>query len=99
MTHTTTEGQDLIDVTIQNYGDLETGLFKLLADNSAIDINTTIQSGDELKINNEELGETQVIQYYQNRDFVVNNADEQQLNTVLGAFNNAFNNAFDNITL
>jgi len=98
MTHKVSEGQDIIDISIQNFGSIEEGLFKLINDNN-LTVNDSLTSGQELTINQVDNGNKQVISYFSNRDFVINNADEVQLSTLLGAFNNDFNNDFDNTTL
>lgn len=99
MKHTVSDGQDVFDIAIQRYGSVELGLFELLNDNDNLTINDSISSGDEFDFNNTNIGEKQVISYFSNRNFVINNADELQLETVLGAYNNEFGNGYDNTTL
>lgn len=93
------EGQDIIDVTIQNFGDLETGLFSMFTSNPGIGLNTNLTSGQKITLNNENSGLIKEKTYFKQRNFVINNADETQLAVSIGAFNSAFNTAFDNANI
>ena len=96
MEYITKDGQDIIDVTIQNFGDLETGLFSMFASNPGIGLNSNLTSGQKITLNNEKSGLIKEKTYFKQRKFVVNNADETQLSVTIGSFNSAFNTAFDN---
>ena len=93
------EGQDIIDVTIQNFGDLESGLFELLGSNPELNLNSNLSSGLKLTLNNEKIGLIKEKQYFKQRIFVINNADESQLQTAIGEFGVGFNNDFNNQNL
>lgn len=99
MKYTTKSGQDIIDVTIQHFGDLETGLFELIKSNPGTGLNSNLNSGDILTLNNENVGLIQEKNYFKQRNFVVNNADLSQISTTYGDFNDDFNNDFLNNTL
>lgn len=93
------DGQDIIDVTIQQFGDIESGLFELFSANDGIGLNSTLGSGQKLTINNENLGLIREKTYFKQRNFVINNADETIVTTTLGDYNSDFSSDFNNITL
>lgn len=93
------DGQDIIDVTIQNFGDLESGLFELFSGNNGIGLNSTLSSGQKLTTNNENIGLIREKTYFRQRSFVINNADETIVTTTLGDYNDDFSSDFNNITL
>jgi hypothetical protein len=99
MEYTSKNGQDIIDITIQNFGNIESGLFEMLTDNPGVNLNTNLTPGQKLTLNNENVGLIREKQYFKQRIFVINNADELQLNTQIGGFNSDFNNDFNNKTL
>lgn len=99
MEYTIKNGQDIIDITIQNFGDLETGLFSMFTSNPGIGLNSNLTSGQKLTLNNENIGLTKEKTYFKQRNFVINNADESQLTISIGAFSKAFNTAFDNANI
>lgn len=85
-------GQDIFDVVLQEFGTLD-NLGQFITDNG-LSINDYISSGQELTINNENTGELRVKNSFEKANFVVMNADEEQLATTIGAFNGDFNNDF-----
>lgn len=91
-------GQNIFDVCIQHFGDIETGLIDILTTNS-VSINSVLQSGQKLTINNENAGIVKNVDFFKNRNFVVNNADDDDNGTIIGDFNNDFNNDFFNNTI
>ena len=95
MIHVATEGQDIFDVVIQRFGQID-NIFDLLADNPSLSINSRLSSGDELTINNEEKGELRIKTLIQNINFVVMNADEEALATLGGDYNDDYNDDFLN---
>ena len=97
--HITSDGQDFFDIAIQRYGNIEQGLFQLIEDNEDLTLDDNLSSGDEFIFDSSTIGDKQTISYFNNRKFVINNADEKQLETILGEYNGAFSNAFRNNTL
>ena len=93
MTHTVTNGQDIFDVVLQRYGDMENA-FDMLALNPGLNIDGFIQSGDEIEFNNDELGIINIKERFTLTNFVVMNADEELLSETVGDFNNDFNNDY-----
>jgi hypothetical protein len=93
--HIISEGQTAIDVSIQHFGDIETGLFQVLTDNN-ISLNETLNSGVQLTINNEQPGDAKSVQYFKNRNFTIINAEQSELIISGGDFNNDFSNDFNN---
>ena len=89
-THVVSEGQDIFDVVIQKFGTLE-NVFDFLTDNPTLDINSPLASGDRLQINNTNKGLVRQKQWFKNRTFIVVNADEQDLTTLPGDYNNDYN--------
>lgn len=86
--------QDNFDIVLQWFGDLEQ-TWKFLRDND-LNINDKVQIGSELIINNENLGDLQSKDFYQKRNFIVMNADLDDITTTTGDFNNDFNNDYLN---
>jgi hypothetical protein len=68
------EGQNIFDVIVQQFGELEQ-LGKFLADNSQVGINDELVSGQEVNINSENLGDEDVKARYIKINFVTNNKD------------------------
>lgn len=90
--HIVENGQDIFDVCIQQYGTLDL-LDQFLEENN-LSINDFLIIGQELTINNENVGNLRVKNSYQNTNFVVMNADEDALATTVGAFNGDYNDDF-----
>jgi hypothetical protein len=93
--HIISEGQTAIDVSIQYFGDIETGLFQILTANN-YSINETLNSGVELTINNEQPGDAKSVQFFKNRNFTIINAEQPETIISGGDFNNDFSNDFNN---
>lgn len=91
--HTVTEGQDIFDVVLQRYGDMENTV-QFLALNPGLNIDDHIQSGDELVFDNTEEGLIVVKEKFTLSNFVVMNADIVSFEGV-GDYNNDFNNDFN----
>jgi hypothetical protein len=92
--HIISEGQTAIDVSIQYFGDIESGLFNVLTANN-ISLNETLNSGIQLTINNETPGDPKSVQYFKNRNFTIINAEQLEQTISGGDFNNDFNNDFN----
>jgi hypothetical protein len=90
--------QDIIDIAIQNFGDIESGLFDFLTTNG-LNLNSKITGGTVFTLNNENKGVVRVQKFFKTHRFIVSNADQNQINTTIGEYNNDFNNDFNNITL
>lgn len=88
-------GQNIFDVCVQNFGDIESGLIDLITSNK-IGISDILVSGQKLVVNNENAGIPKNIDFFRNRNFVVNNADENDIGTIVGDFNVDFGNDFFN---
>ena len=99
MIYTVKSGQDLLDLSIQEFGDIESGLFQILADNPSLNLGSSLASGQKLTLNNENIGVVSVKNYFESRNFNINNADALQLSTNVGGFSGGFSNGFNNITL
>ena len=99
MEYLSKEGQDIIDISIQNFGDIESGLFSIIASNQNVGLNTNIQPNQKFTLNNENIGLITEKTYFANRSFVINNADETQLSTSIGEFGSGFDNSFNNKTI
>jgi len=68
------EGQNIFDVVLQEFGELEQiGLF--LADNSVLTINDELVSGQEVEINSDNIGNIDVKTKYIRTNFITNNKD------------------------
>lgn len=91
-TVTVKNGQDLFDVCLQEYGTLDL-LAQFLAENN-LSIDDYLSSGQQLTINNENVGNLRVKNSFQKSNFVVMNADQTALATTIGAFNGDFNDDF-----
>jgi hypothetical protein len=89
------KGQDIFDITVQQFGDIE-NLFDLLNDNPTLNINSILGSGKELKINSEDKGNVTIKNEFLKTSFKVMNADEDTFAENAGDFNNDFNNDFFN---
>lgn len=92
-------GQDIFDVVIQNFGDIETGLFPTLIQNSIGLNKITLQreyvTNRTLTLNNEETPDNKVRNYFKQRNFNLNNADEDYYSLSLGDFGKDFNFDFN----
>ena len=99
MEYTIKSGQDIFDVVIQNFGDIETGLFPTLTAN-ALGLNKiTLARGyvtnRTLTINNENTPDNKVRNFFKQRNFNLNNADEDYYSLTPGDFGNDFNFDFN----
>lgn len=85
------EGQNLFDVTTEQFGTLEE-LFTLLIDND-LPINTRIISGQELVINKIDVGDEDVKNFVVLKNITMNNAQGLKLPPLVGGdWNNDWNN-------
>jgi hypothetical protein len=89
-------GQDIYDVVLQHYGTLD-NVNDFLELNPTLTISTILTAGQEVFINNENLGKTKEKLYFKNRTFTVMNADESDIFEERGDFNDDFNDDFNNI--
>ena len=87
------EGQDIFDVTLQEFGDVQ-NLFDLLNANDNINQNSKLLASTELTINNENIGNTIIKSQFKKLNFTIVNSDIEGLQTE-GDFNNDFNNDFN----
>lgn len=92
MKYTPQNGQDIFDVLLQNFGDIESGLFPTLKTNG-LNINTRTLFGEELTLNNEGVGVEKVKNYFLTSNFTTNNSDELTF-IKFGDFNSDFNKDF-----
>ena len=94
--HIVSEGQDIFDVTLQRFGDVE-NLFDMLDDNENFTLNSALNSKDEIIIDNVDLGEVTIKEFYRRRDIPVVNADLQTFGGLagLGDYNNDYNDDYD----
>ncbi len=99
MDYTIKSGQDIFDVVIQNFGDIETGLFPTLTANSLglnkITLAREYVTNRTLTLNNEETPDNKVRNYFKQRNFNLNNADEEYYSLSLGDFGTDFNFDFN----
>ena len=87
------EGQNLFDVTTEQFGTLEE-LFTLLIDND-LPINTRIISGQELVINKIDVGDEDVKNFVVLKNITMNNAQGLKLPPLVGGdYNNDYGNDY-----
>ena len=87
------EGQNLFDVTTEQFGTLEE-LFTLLIDND-LPINTRIISGQELVINKIDVGDEDVKNFVVLKNITMNNAQGLKVPPLLsGDYNFDYNNDY-----
>ena len=93
MTITVKYGQSIFDVCLENYGSLEY-LFTLLADND-LTINSKLQSGQEIVINNLGIGDENIKSFVslQKKKFN-NNQTILEPPIVGGAYSGAYSSAY-----
>lgn len=89
-------GQDIFDIVLQYYGTLE-NVNDFLSLNEGLTISTQLSAGDEVFVNNENLGKTKEKLYFKNRSFTVMNADESDVFENKGDYNDDFNDDFNNV--
>lgn len=88
------EGQSLEDIAILQYGSLD-GLGQILRDNHQLSWTSTLQSGDEILINQQKVLNADVVKYFQNQSTPLATAEGAYIpNTNPGDFNNDFNQDF-----
>lgn len=92
MKYTPTNGQDVFDVSLQHFGDIETGLFSIVKDNN-LALSSENLFGKNLTLNNDNLGVRKIKDFFSNIKFTINNSDELTFSPI-GDFNNDFNNDF-----
>ena len=90
------EHQSLMDVSIQHFGNLEDGLFKILTDNPSLNANSKLSSAQRLEVNPSGLGNANIKEFLANQDFFVMNKDEAGLSSSFGDYNDDYNNDFSN---
>jgi len=99
MDYTIKSGQDIFDVVIQNFGDIETGLFPTLTANALglnkITLAREYVTNRTLTINNENTPDNKVRIFFKQRNFNLNNADEDYYSLTPGDFGNDFNFDFN----
>lgn len=92
-------GQDIFDVALQHFGDIETGLFSILTDNSiglnAVGLEREYIANRQITLNNENVGALEVKNKFKLLNFTPNNADETYLAISPGDFGNDFNFDFN----
>ena len=66
-----------------------------LESNPTLTLNSNIASGQEITVNNENLGDVIVRDFFVKRNFTVVNIDEVGLFTALGEYNEDYNNDYD----
>jgi len=86
------EGQDIFDVALQFFGDIE-NIFDIFADNPEVDLNTTFAFGQEIDINAEGKGIVLNKEFFTRNESVLVN-DEEGAGS-LGDYNDDYNNDFD----
>ena len=88
------DGQNIFDITTQNFGSLE-DLFVFLVDNN-LAINDRLISGQDLVINNVGVGNEDIKKFVNLRDITMNNFQGQKVPPLLGGdWNNDWNNDFN----
>lgn len=87
------DGQNLFDVTTEQFGTLEE-LFTLLIDND-LPINTRIISGQELVINKIDVGDEDVKNFVVLKNITMNNAQGLKVPPLVGGdYNNDYGNDY-----
>ena len=87
------EGQNLFDVTTEQFGTLEE-LFTLLIDND-LPVNTRLISGQELVINKIDVGDEDVKNFVVLKNITMNNAQGLKLPPLVGGdYNNDYGNDY-----
>lgn len=89
-------GQDVFDVVLQHYGTLD-NVQDFLDINPTLTISTPLIAGQEVLINNENLGRNKEKLFFKNRSFTVMNSDASDIAEEHGDFNDDFNDDFNNI--
>ena len=96
------EGQNLNDITVQEFGDIEFK-FRLLEDNN-LSNSSKLQAGQELLINNLNLGNKDIKDYIYLKNLKLNNAQNEKTPEGYGGYippglgggvNNDYSNDFD----
>ncbi|MGV7234667.1 MAG: hypothetical protein ACQ9ET_00270 [Nitrosomonadaceae bacterium] len=90
------EYQDLLDVSIQEFGNLEDGLFKILTDNPTLNLNSKLSAAQKIQVDPTDLGNLDIKEFFSNKSFVVVNVDEAAIFEVNGDYNNDYNDDFNN---
>ena len=86
------EGQNLIDIALQYYGDTA-GVVQLLADNEALEnLDSVLKSGQTLLIDSTKVVAPSVAVYYKRQEHSVNTGDDW---FKFASFSDAFSNGFD----
>jgi hypothetical protein len=87
------ENQNIWDITLQEFGDVEY-LFTLLEDNS-LNINSKLRSGQNITINNSGVGNNDIKNFYNLRRLNVSNNQEYAMPPNIGGdYNNDYNNDY-----
>ena len=73
--HISVLGQDIFDAILQNYGTLEGGIQSFIELNPALNLGLDLQSGQELIISPEAIGDINNKEFYKINASVLNNAD------------------------
>ena len=81
------EGQNIIDIALQYYGDVE-GASNLIQDNN-LSLTDALEAGTILHIDEQNLMDELITEYYDNNSVIVNTGAPAQ--DIPGEFNNDFN--------
>lgn len=86
-------GQSIWDIALQEFGDLEY-TFNIVDDNS-LNFNSKLQSGQNITINNSNLGNNDIKNFYKFSGKLLNNAQSEAMPpNVGGDYNNDYNNDY-----
>ncbi len=93
MTEKVNEGQDILDISLQYFGDIE-NLFDIFTDNPSLTLNSNLTFAQDVEINNADKGIIANKEFFRKNNFVVINLAENEIAT-LGDYNIDFNNDYD----
>ena len=88
------EGQSVFDVILQEFGTLE-NIGDFLTDNPTLTVNDELESGDEVEINSDNLGDEDIKTRFVKISFVTNNKDTNFIESVQDQFQFQNGDAFD----
>ncbi len=71
----TVNGQDVFDVVLQNYGDLEGGFENFVTANQALNVGAELIPGQKVAVNPSGVGDVLTKEFFENNASVLNNAD------------------------
>ena len=90
----TREGQNMFDVAIQNFGNID-NVFDVIDAGDNLSLTSELNAGTELELSTENNGDEAIKEFYRRRLLITNNASPPGTEAVGGDYNDDYNNDYN----